>query len=88
MDHFQRELREWDEVNKESCAKLEQAKRSYSSQKHIDFLNLTPENIEALRSYLTPEQLEILEQATTVDSSFVPKVTLQLDDIVSESCPK
>ena len=48
----------------------------------VDFLNLRPENVDALKTYLTPEQTRLAQQGSGVDFTFTAEWTKQLENIV------
>ena len=49
----------------------------------VNFLNLRPENADALRTYLTPEQTQLVQKDSGVDSTFTAEWTKQLENITS-----
>lgn len=56
--------------------------RDMEEERVVDFLNLRPENVDALRTYLTPEQTRLAQQGSGVDSTFTAEWTKQLENIV------
>jgi hypothetical protein len=59
---YQHELREWDEVTEQKKLGVEDAKKTFESERDVDFSQLHCDDVETLKSYLTPEQAHILEQ--------------------------
>ena len=64
---------------------LEHAKQNCESNKKINFSNLRPEDVAALKTYLTADQLKVLNDSTPIDTTFVQQATTQLETIVSQS---
>ena len=85
---YKRELKEWDELLELKRAELEQAKQNCESNKKINYSNLRSEDVSALKTYLTPDQLKLLEQPSTVDPMFMQHALSQLQDIVSREISK
>ena len=62
---------------------VEQGKQSCESNKHINYSTLRSEDIAALKTYLTPDQLNLLDQPSSIDTAFVHQASSKLKDIVS-----
>lgn len=58
----------------------EQAKEGYSKEKHLDFLRLPAKDIRPLKSFLSSEQLTLIEPEGPSD--FISSTTEQLDILV------
>jgi len=56
--------------------------RDMEEERVVDFLNLRPENVDALKTYLTPEQTRLAQQGSGVDFTFTAEWTKQLENIV------
>ena len=57
--------------------------RDMEEERVVNFLNLRPENADALRTYLTPEQMQLVQKGSGVDSTFTAEWTKQLENIVN-----
>ena len=57
--------------------------RDMEEERVVNFLNLRPENADALRTYLTPEQTQLVQKDSGVDSTFTAEWTKQLENIVN-----
>ena len=79
---YKRELKEWDEVTELKKQAVENAKRTYESEKDVDFARLHCDDVETLKSYLTPEQSKILEQPLLGNPQFMDEARKKLDAIV------
>ena len=62
---------------------MEQSKQNCESNKKINYSYLRSEDVAALKTYLTTDQLNILEQPSPVDPAFMQQASSQLKDIVS-----
>ena len=78
---YRRELQEWDEVTEQKRLGVEDAKKTFESERDVDFSQLHCDDVETLKSYLTPEQTEILEQSLPIKPVMVEA---KLDAIVRE----
>jgi len=54
-------------------------------ERSMDFLNLRPEDTDILKTYLTPEQTQLLQQGSEVNLTFTAEWTMQLDVIVCQA---
>ena len=54
-------------------------------ERSMDFLNLRPEDTDILKTYLTPEQTQLLHQGSEVNLTFTAEWTIQLDVIVCQA---
>ncbi len=77
---YKRELAEWAAVLEERKQVTEQAKEGYSKEKHLHFLKLPARDVEPLKSFLSPEQLSLIESEDS--SEFVGTTNQQLDLLV------
>ncbi|XP_064395050.1 uncharacterized protein LOC135342284 [Halichondria panicea] len=77
IDKYKRELAEWAAVLEERKQVTEQAKEGYSKEKHLHFLKLPARDVEPLKSFLSPEQLSLIESEDS--SEFVGTTNQQLD---------
>ena len=59
--------------------------RDMEEERSMDFLNLRPEDTDILKTYLTPEQTQLLHQGSEVNLTFTAEWTIQLDVIVCQS---
>lgn len=59
---------------------MEDAKKTFESERDVDFSQLHCDDVETLKSYLTTEQASILEQPLLIKPLFMQG---QLDTIVS-----
>lgn len=57
--------------------------RDMEEERVVNFLNLRPENADALRTYLTPEQAQLVQKGSEMDSTFTAEWTKQLENIVN-----
>ncbi|KAL5483797.1 hypothetical protein EMCRGX_G020212 [Ephydatia muelleri] len=58
---YKRELKEWDDVLKRKQTEVNEWKRDIESERDVDFRHLTLDDVEILRTYLTPDQKKVLE---------------------------
>ena len=78
-----RELKEWDELLERQRLEVEQSRQNCESNKNINYSYLRSEDIAALKTYLTSDQLNVLDQPSPVDQAFIQQASSQLKDIVS-----
>lgn len=81
IELYQRELQEWDQVTEEKRLGVEDAKKTFESERDVDFSQLHCEDVETLKSYLTDEQTRILEQPLLIKPLLVQE---KLDAIGSK----
>lgn len=63
---------------------VEDAKKTFESERDVDFSQLHCEDVDTLKSYLTPNQASILEQPSLTNPTFVDATNQCLDTIVRE----
>ena len=80
VHRYKRESEQWATVCEERRSVTEQAKEGYSKERHLNFLKLPSRDVEPLKSFLTPEQLSVLE--SEVSAEFVSSTTQELDSLV------
>lgn len=80
---YKHELKEWDEVIEQKTLGVEDAKRTFESERDVDFRQLHCDDVETLKSYLTPEQSSLLEKPLLGNPQFRLEAEKQLDAIVS-----
>ena len=78
-----RELKEWDELLERQRLEVDQSRQNCESNKNINYSYLRSEDVAALKTYLTPDQLNLLDQPSPVDLAFMQQASSQLKDIVS-----
>ena len=83
---YRRELKEWDEITERKKEGVEDAKQNFDSERDVDFSQLHSEDVETLKSYLTPEQSSILHQPLLTNPNFNQEAEAQLQAIVSVGC--
>ena len=77
---YKHELEEWDEVCEKKRIRVEENKQVFLSED----IDLSPDS-KTLESFLTPEQLEILNQPLLSNPNFLAETSRTLDTIVSRS---
>ena len=82
-DRHRRELNDWNELLERQRLEVEQSKRNCESNKNINYSYLRSEDIAALKTYLTPDQMKLLDQPSPVDPAFMQEASLRLKDVVS-----
>ena len=80
---YKRELGEWANLLDTKKALVEKAKRGYSTEKQLDFLTLQSKDVDALKSFLSSEQLSLLMEGHCGTPDLVSTTSRQLDDLVS-----
>ena len=80
---YKNELKEWDEFTALKENVVEESKKTFDAERDIDFSLLHCDDVETLKSYLTPHQTSILEQPAMVNPHFTREAEQQLDAIVS-----
>lgn len=81
---YKRELKEWDEVLQQKQKEVNEWKRDIESERDVDFRHLTPDDVEILRTYLTPEQkktLEDMEKTPGFDHTFLEQSKMHINRI-------
>ena len=62
---------------------MEDAKKAIANEREADFSYLHWDDVETLKSYLTPEQLSLLDQPLLPQPKFVQESREKLDTMVS-----
>jgi len=61
VSRYQKEIDQWKKLVESTRLQTEKAKEGYAQERHLDFLKLSQENVEPLTSYLTAEQLALIQ---------------------------
>lgn len=59
---YQQEIQSWDEIEADKAKVVEESKKTFDAERDVDFSQLHTDDVETLRTYLTPSQLAILQQ--------------------------